>query len=59
MEFCKGILKCDRTILIQIFEGEGVQLLKEVVSKDHVQMLIEYRLSQDVSTLVKLLKGRS
>ena len=37
--------------MIQICEGEGVQLLKEVVSKDHVQMLIKYRLSQDVDKL--------
>jgi len=51
-------MRC-RTILIQICEGEGVQILKRVVSKDHVHMHIEYRPSQDVSTLVKLLKGRS
>jgi putative transposase len=31
--------------------------LKGVVSKDHVH--IEYRPNQDVSTIVKLLKGRS
>jgi putative transposase len=49
-------MKC-RTILIQIFAGEGVQILKRVVSKNHVQMHIEYLPSQDVSTLVKLLKG--
>lgn len=48
-----------RTILIQICEAEGVQILKGVVSKDHVHMHIEYRPSQDVSTLVKLMKGRS
>lgn len=51
-------LRC-RTILIQIFEAEGVKILKEVESKDHVHMHIEYRSSQDVSTLVKLMKGRS
>ena len=49
-------IRC-RTILIQISEAEGVQILKGVVSKDH--MHIEYRPSQDVSTLVKLMKGRS
>ena len=51
-------IRC-RTILIQICESEGVQILKGVVSKDHVHMHIEYRPSQDVSTLVKLMKGRS
>jgi putative transposase len=48
-----------KTILIQIYEGEGVQILKRIVSKDHVQMYIEYRPSQYVSTLVKLLKELS
>ena len=51
-------MRC-RTILIQICEAEGVQILKGVVSKDHIHMHIEYRPSQDVSTLVKLMKGRS
>ena len=51
-------MRC-RNILIQISEVEGVQILKRVVSKDHVHMHIEYRPSQDVSTLVKSLKGRS
>ena len=49
-------LRC-RTILIQICEAEGVQILKGVVSKDHIH--IEYRPSQDISTLVKSMKGRS
>lgn len=43
-----------RSLLIQICEAEGVQILKRVVSKDHVHMHVEYRPSQDVSTLVKL-----
>ena len=30
-----------------------------VVSKDHVHMHIEYRPSQDISSIVKLMKGRS
>ena len=51
-------MRC-RTILVQMREGTGVQILKGVLSKDHVRMLIEYQLSPDVSTLVKLLKGRS
>jgi len=59
MEFCTDIKMRCRTILVQICEGEGVQILKGVVSKDHVRMLIEYRLSPYVSLLVKLLKGSS
>jgi putative transposase len=35
-------MRC-RTILIQICEAEGVQILKGVVSKDHIHMHIEYR----------------
>ncbi|MCW2119481.1 IS200/IS605 family transposase [Flavobacterium sp. 7A] len=46
-----------RTILVQNCEAEGVQILKGVVLKDH--MHIKYRPYQDVSTLVKLMKGRS
>ena len=48
-----------RSLLIQICEAEDVQILKGVVSKDHIHMHIEYRPSQDISSLVKLLKGRS
>lgn len=51
-------IRC-RSILIQICEAEDVQILKGVVSKDHVHMHIEYRPSQSLSQLVKLLKGRS
>jgi putative transposase len=51
-------IRC-RSLLIQVCEAEGVQILKGVVSKGHVHMYLEYRQSQDVSTLVKLLKGRS
>ena len=51
-------LRC-RTLLIQICEAEGVQILMGVVSKDHIHMHIEYRPSQDISTLVKLMKGRT
>lgn len=48
-----------RTLLIQICEAEDIQILKGVVSKDHIHMHIEYRPSQDISTIVKKLKGRS
>ena len=51
-------IRC-RSILIQICEAEGVAILKGVVSSDHIHMHLEYRPSQDISTLVKLLKGRS
>ena len=48
-----------RMILMQICDAEGLQILKGVVSSDHIHIHIEYRPSQDISTLVKLLKGRS
>ena len=48
-----------RTLLIQNCEAEDVQILKGVVSKDHIHMHIEYRPSQDISSIVKLMKGRS
>ena len=51
-------IRC-RSILLQICEAEDVHILKGVVSKDHVHMHIEYRPSQDLSTLLKFLKGRS
>jgi putative transposase len=50
--------KC-RTLLVQICDAEGVNILKGVVSKDHVHMHVEYRPSQAISSLVKKLKGRS
>jgi putative transposase len=51
-------IRC-RTLLIQICEAEDIQILKGVVSKDHIHMHIEYRPSQDISTIVKKLKGRT
>src|SRR5690606_21236743 len=48
-----------RTILIQVCDVEGGNIVKGVVRKDHVNVHIEHRPSQDVSTLVKKLKGRS
>lgn len=53
------IQKRCREILIQVCDVEGVAILKGVVSKDHVHMHMEYRPSQNVSMLVKKLKGRS
>jgi len=50
--------KC-RSILIQVCDAEGINILKGVVSKDHIHMDIEYRPSQDISSIVKKMKGRS
>ena len=44
--------KC-RELRIQVCDSEGIHILKEVVSKDHIHMYLEYRLSQDISSLVK------
>lgn len=48
-----------RELVIQICDAEDVQILKGVVSKDHVHMHIEYPPSLSVSNLVKRLKGRT
>ena len=48
--------KC-RALLIQVCDAEGVNILKGVVSSDH--MHLEYLPSQCISGLVKKLKGRS
>jgi putative transposase len=53
------IQKRGRELLIQICESEDVQILKGVVSKDHVHMYAEYRPSKSMSDLIKRLKGRS
>lgn len=63
-KYCYSVLQGDiqkdcRKILIQIFDTEGIKILKGVVSRDHVHMHIEYRSSQNISTIVKKLKGRS
>ena len=50
-------LRC-RSIIIQICDAEDVQILKGVVSKDHVHLHLSYRPSQSVSDLVKKIKGR-
>jgi len=48
-----------RQLLIQICNTEDIVILKGVVSKDHIHMHLEYRPSQDISTIVKRLKGRT
>jgi len=53
------IQKRCRELLIQICDSEDIVILKGVVSKDHIHIHIEYRPSQDISTIVKRLKGRT
>lgn len=48
-----------RDLIIQICNSENVQILKGVVSKDHVHMHVEYPPSLSISILVKKLKGRT
>jgi len=48
-----------RAILLQICDAEDVEILKGVVSKDHVHMHVEYRPSLAISELVRRLKGRT
>ncbi len=48
-----------RSLIIQICDVEDVQILKGVVSKDHVHMHIEYPPKLSISDLVKRLKGRT
>ena len=48
-----------RDLLVQICNSENVQILKGVVSKDHIHMHVEYPPSLSISILVKKLKGRS
>ena len=48
-----------RKLLIQLCDAEGINILKGVVSQDHIHMHIEYRPSQNISMIVKKLKGRS
>jgi len=48
-----------RELVKQICDIEDVRILKGVISKDHVHIHIEYRPSQNISDLVKRLKGRT
>ena len=48
-----------RDLIRQICESEDVQILKGVISKDHVHIHIEYPPRVKISDLVKKLKGRS
>ena len=58
------VLKVDvqsrcRELLIQICDAESVEILKGVVSSDHVHMQIEYSPKQSISFIVKQMKGRT
>ena len=48
-----------RELLIQICEAEGVEILKGVISSDHVHMHIEYAPKTSLSMLLKQMKGRT
>ncbi|TVZ28659.1 putative transposase [Gillisia sp. Hel_I_86] len=48
-----------RELLIQVCEAQEIEILKGVVSPDHVHMHIEYAPKLNVSSIVKSLKGRS
>jgi putative transposase len=51
-------LRC-RKIIRQICESEDVEILKGVVSSDHIHIHINYLPSLNLSNLVKKLKGRT
>ena len=53
------IKKRCRELIIQVCEGEEVQILKGVVSKDHIHIHIEYPPRVSIGHLVKRMKGRS
>ena len=53
------IQKRCRDLIVQTCNTENVQILKGVVSKDHVHIHIEYSPSLSISVLVKKIKGRS
>jgi len=53
------IKKRCRELLIQICEAEEVEMLKGVVSSDHIHVHIEYAPKQSISYLVKQMKGRT
>lgn len=51
-------IRC-REILIQVCDAQEIEILKGVVSSDHVHMHIEYAPKLNVSTIAKRLKWRS
>ncbi|APA00781.1 MULTISPECIES: IS200/IS605 family transposase [Flavobacterium] len=57
--FKGDVQKRCREILIQICEAEGIEILKGVVSSDHVHTHIEYAPKHNVSSILKSFKGRT
>ena len=53
------IQKRCRDLVIQICNAENINILKGVISKDHVHIHVEYPPSISVSDMVKKLKGRT
>ncbi|MEX0662735.1 MAG: IS200/IS605 family transposase [Balneolaceae bacterium] len=53
------IQKRCRELVIQVCDVEEVEILKGVVSKDHVHIHIEYPPRTSISQLVKRMKGRT
>ena len=53
------IQKRCRELIIQICEAENVEILKGVISQDHVHMHLEYPPTINISDLMKRLKGRT
>ena len=53
------IQKRCRELIIQVCEVEEIQILKGVVSKDHVHIHIEYPPRTAISQLMKGIKGRT
>ena len=53
------VQKRSRELIIQDCESLDIEILKGVVSKDHVHMHIEYPPKHSISYITKQLKGRS
>jgi putative transposase len=53
------IQKRCRELLVQICDAEQIEILKGVVSKDHVHLHIEYPPSLSISTIMKKMKSRT
>ena len=48
-----------RELIIQICDAEGIEILKGVVSKDHIHIHIEYPPTKSISDVMKRIKGRT
>ena len=56
---CGDIQVRCRELIKQVCIAEGVEILKGVVSKDHVHIHIEYAPKISISDIVKAIKGRT